>query len=168
MTDEKDLIYAAGFFDGEGCIRIKKSREHYNMEVTITNTYFPVINWFKDIFGGYVYIGTPEKTNFVRKPVAKWGLTGRKAMAFLILIMPYLKQKKYEAEIAWEFQRLKSHKIGGLYGNTLKQKGYYEHIRQTRDNNVIDNSFLTNNKNGTRNTPQFCGQGTPPTGGIGG
>ncbi len=86
MIDEKDLIYAAGFFDGEGNICIKNQtltnkRKYYRLEVPIANAYFPVINWFEDVFGEDTYIELHK--NPIHKPMARWEISSNQAIKFL-------------------------------------------------------------------------------------
>jgi hypothetical protein len=106
---EKDLIYAAGFFDGEGTVKIEKGDRRtkkpygFRLHIQVSNTHKGVIDWFKETFGaGYVYV-RGNKTDGGRD-YYDWGLYGHKAQRFLKLLYPYLKVKREDAEIGILFQ----------------------------------------------------------------
>lgn len=45
MKDAKD--YIAGIFDAEGCVRIRKVKNWYGVELTISNTNLEIIEFIK-------------------------------------------------------------------------------------------------------------------------
>ena len=103
LLSEKDLAYYAGFFDGEGSICIvKKTKGQYVLEVTVTNTYYWILESYALAFGGSV--GTHRTREFGRKPCWRWAAAANIAHRFLSLVLPYLEVKKYQAEIAIQFQ----------------------------------------------------------------
>jgi len=61
------LAYMAGFIDGEGCVRIKKSNQSgnsYYITLQVTNTDREPLQLIKEVFGGKVYFqekGTNKK-----------------------------------------------------------------------------------------------------------
>ena len=97
-----DLSYTAGFFDGEGCIRInKRFRKQYNAEysifVSIGQKEGSTLDWIKNNFNiGNVYLVKKDKS-FV------WALSNNNAYLFLKQIAPFLKYKKPQAELAIKF-----------------------------------------------------------------
>src|SRR3972149_6363917 len=107
----ENLIYMAGFFDGEGyiCIYRRKPSKmsntpaHY-LVVGINNTNYSILEWFNKS-----YIGTFRLLRASRKPSHKdqwaWLLWSGRAKVFLQDILPYLKIKKQEAITALEFQK---------------------------------------------------------------
>jgi hypothetical protein len=106
---EKDLIYAAGFFDGEGTVQLnrykrnKKGDACYRLCVSVSNTKKEVIDWFKETFGtGCVH--PIRKFKKGGNPGWRWLLYSRRASKFLQMIYPYLKVKKDDAEIGILFQ----------------------------------------------------------------
>ncbi len=55
QTITNDVAYIAGFFDGEGCVRIKRANQggnSYYITATITNSNKAILEYIKDIFGG--------------------------------------------------------------------------------------------------------------------
>lgn len=102
-------IYMAGFFDGEGCIRINKriKKEKYtehSVFITIGQKDGAIIDWVVENFGGGSYL-------IKRDGSYVWTATNKIAFNVLKRITPYLKYKKPQAEIALEFFE---NKIPGL------------------------------------------------------
>jgi hypothetical protein len=104
-----DLAYVAGLFDGEGCISIAKCKPRYSgcspyyrlvVAVAMANEYIP--RFLKFHFGGRVSKRNAPTERW--KDQWQWHLGSDGAVAFLKAILPYLKLKREEAELAIEFQ----------------------------------------------------------------
>jgi hypothetical protein len=97
------LNYIAGFFDGEGCIFIKAIKNKCipplkTIGVTITNNNPAVLKFIQKKFGG----------NIILKRNSAWQLYSHpKIEYFLRAVIPYLKIKKEQAEVALKFINLK-------------------------------------------------------------
>ena len=104
-----DLAYMAGLFDGEGCINIKKKGRYYslNCKLNMANEFLP--NLYKFSFGGSLSKVPQEPP--IQTQLA-WSITSRNATTFLEAILPYLKLKRNEAELAIKFQNGFSHQGG--------------------------------------------------------
>ncbi len=115
-----DLAYLAGILDGEGKISIVtnnsgkyrngKRRKRMQLLVFITNSNEWLINWVFFNFGGTIY--KPKKKQSFYKQIYVWQISSAKALGFLKLILPYLKIKKPQAELAIKFQEKKSNNFG--------------------------------------------------------
>jgi len=109
MMIDKDIIWSAGFFEGEGCVYIHKKKQktktYYSLLISISNTRRELIDFFKQKFGGYIYDCTEKRPN--RKKCYCFLLYGDRAAEFLELVFPYLKSKKKEATLGIELQKLK-------------------------------------------------------------
>lgn len=100
-----DIAYAAGIFDGEGCIRITKNpkrRYAYGLECSLemANEYIPRL--FKFHFGGSAH----SKTRIIKgQPYfyCRWAITTHLAATFLEVILPYLKLKYPQAQLGIKF-----------------------------------------------------------------
>ena len=132
------MSYYAGFFDGEGCIMIKKPSKacmNYILEVRITNTYRPILEEYASRFGGTVHNGT--RCSERHKEKWQWCISARKAYKFLLEITPFLCLKKPEAELAIEFQGKK--KAANQHTNKTtpemmnERKGYYWKMRELKN-----------------------------------
>jgi len=103
------LEYFAGFFDGEGNIAIdryfspRSKSPIYNLLVGVSNT-TTVPNLFRDRFGGSVRV--VSRNNIHHSPIYDWRISGRKALEFLNLVLPYLQVKNKEVDIAVKFMNL--------------------------------------------------------------
>ena len=94
--------YMAGFFDGEGCVTISRphSRSNYQLEVNIGNTNREVLEWIQRNYGGRLH--ALRKPTYY-KPYSVWQVSGEEAIHFLQLVLPFLKVKREEAELAIRF-----------------------------------------------------------------
>ncbi len=105
MYKDNELNYYAGFFDGEGCVMIKKPSKAclcYVLEVRITNTNHSILEEYVNKFGGTIQKGTRLQANHKEK--WQWCISSKKAFCFLQVIIPFLRLKRKEAELAIEFQ----------------------------------------------------------------
>ena len=102
LSSEK-LAYLAGFFDGEGCVRLTPPTKRRGpvLFVSIVNTNHPILEEFESYFGGSIQ---KASTMPWHKPKWHWVITTNKAVVFLRAIYPYLQLKKEEAEVAIVFQ----------------------------------------------------------------
>jgi hypothetical protein len=106
---DTQLSYAAGLFDGEGCIHIGKSMRKtgvtmYSLRCKITLTYKPVLEQFKSLFGGYLYKDQWHEKSNKHDKLWVWSCNCNTAKEFLIRVLPYLCVKKKEAELGVVFQ----------------------------------------------------------------
>jgi hypothetical protein len=120
MTD-LELSYLAGFFDGEGCIVLHKSRprkkEHnptYYAEACVASVDKQSVMLFKLHFGGNVYLRKAQTRT--TRPIWAWQISAKQSINFFEVILPYLRLKKEQATIAFMFQKKQSYgDRSGLY-----------------------------------------------------
>lgn len=107
-----DLAYCAGLFDGEGCISIVHRGERggrgrgYVLLVQLVNTNPWACQYFKFAFGGYVTFRKGARKNW--RDYWAWVAASNQALIFLEVVLPYLKLKRPEAEIAITFQKARA------------------------------------------------------------
>ena len=108
-----DLAYTGGLIDGEGYIGIRKvkskaARAGYclALKVHITNTNEWLIKWLHFQFGGSVY---HHRRNAPYKDDWQWCVQTAQALKFLGLIVPYVKIKRPQAELAIQFGKRRGH-----------------------------------------------------------
>ncbi len=120
-TITTEIAYIAGFFDGEGCVRIKKSNQggnSYHIIAHITNTDELVLGIVQNLFGGNTRVQEKGKN----KTVYNWYITSSEANDFLKTIEPFLNIKQEQAMLAIDFHA-KKEKL------TPKEKvAYYEEM----------------------------------------
>lgn len=107
MYNLEDVIYLAGFLDGEGCISIfrlktsKGANRAFGLLLQVTNTNESVMQWLHTTFGGSTYRTGPTRPRCAAQ--WKWHVCGETAEAVIKAVHPYLKIKKPEAIIALKF-----------------------------------------------------------------
>lgn len=101
----EDLAYAAGFFDGEGCVGLGKNKGRrsvcYTLVVHATNVEPAVIHGLAETFGGTVMIRRAGKN--YRRDLYIWQAVTLTAYQALRLMRPYLKVKHRQADIGIKF-----------------------------------------------------------------
>lgn len=104
-----DNSYAAGIFDGEGCVMISKRIEQrvlgeyrrYQVRTQLTSINPVVPYLFKEAYGGSVhYVDLKSAKNPNWRPQYDWIAVSRVASNFLRQILPHLLMKNEEAELA--------------------------------------------------------------------
>ena len=93
------IIWAAGFFDGEGGVTIR--RPFYELAVSVTNTCKPVIELFQQRYDGH--IGTTPSGGGGKLVCYQFVFSWEAAKQFLIEVMPYLLVRKAEAQLALDY-----------------------------------------------------------------
>lgn len=98
------VAYLAGLIDGEGTISLRrKTGDHFNIEVYITSTNKPMLEWVQRTFGGKIYTYDPK--DGIRQLQHKWHVHSKGAESILRLVQPFLTIKGEHCEIALEFRR---------------------------------------------------------------
>lgn len=95
--------YAAGFFDGEGCVNFStrgKSRTLF-VRVFLTNTDEAILSAFQATFGGR--LDKPRQLRKGWKPHRNLTLTMADAVSFLNIIRPHVLLKRGQIDLALEF-----------------------------------------------------------------
>lgn len=112
MTDHRlFLAWAAGFFDGEGCVMVEMSKEarckhgfRTSLHTTVTQTSLPCLQRFLEVFGGSISTTDTRTPNGRRWAVQhRWIARNEEALAFLDAIAPYVVVKKEQVEAALKY-----------------------------------------------------------------
>lgn len=135
--DLTDLVYTAGFFDGEGSVNItrivgKSKDPQYKLQISITNTDLPILDWLQERYGGKLYEQPNNRSNLTDYPrVCKslW-FTGKGGGAFLRLIEPYVKVKRPQLLNALDFQAVKDARPASRRGTPPDQRAQLERFYQ--------------------------------------
>lgn len=104
-----DKAYIAGFFDGEGSCGLYvargyktidgKFKYYHYMRTTIGNTDKEIPELCSQLFGGGLHEEQPTKG----LKVYRWYASGKCANDFLKTIVPFLRQKKFRAQLLLEY-----------------------------------------------------------------
>ena len=104
-----DAAWAAGFADGEACIRIHKqdpgtgANPIYSLEVTISQNCLETLQHFKDTLGIDSSIYVYPCRGKLRRPVFALTYRCTRARMLLEVLAPHLVRKKREALLGIEF-----------------------------------------------------------------
>ena len=103
-----ELAYIAGIVDGEGYIGISADHRKRNpgrpcwrLRVAVTNTSEWLVQYLKFSIGGGIITLKSDKRP---RPCYQWSVDRGRAAEFLKLILPYLRLKRPQAELAIKFQ----------------------------------------------------------------
>ena len=118
-VSDMDFARLAAYIDGEGSLQINQNvklvgrmkNKSQNLNVIISNTNVPFIEWLKSTFGGSVYFVKYEKCKHLgKKQVMRWQVNDRKAELILSRCLEYMIIKKPQAEVGLAFMKLKRQK----------------------------------------------------------
>jgi len=105
-VNKEQLAYAAGLFDGEGCVSINKvtakgyKKPGFQLRASISMTDERMMMQFQEWFYG----GCQYRTRPRAKDYWMWVVVARGARDFLTKVEPYLVIKKPQALVGIEFQ----------------------------------------------------------------
>jgi hypothetical protein len=98
----ESVIWAAGFFDGEGCVsivrQVKYGKAYHWLDISVYQNHSASLALLRELFGGSV---RPEQNAW------KWRACGPTAGAALREMLPYLRVKRGQAAVAVSFQARK-------------------------------------------------------------
>ena len=115
-----DLIYLAGFVDGEGCVSLAwrkvRGKNYITPNIQITNTNKEIIEWIASEIPGHIHERKEKRVN--RKDSWCYQISGNKALELIKDIYPYLKVKRQQADVVMGINRIK---VGrGLDGRLVR------------------------------------------------
>lgn len=118
--------YVAGLVDGDGSIIISKVHwgnagghtyglsPDYRVTVQVTSVYRPVLEELVADYGGSISNKPLTRGSFfTRRKHYNWSVAGRRAVAMLERIRPYLRIKEHQAWLALEFWAQRTASQGG-------------------------------------------------------
>lgn len=109
------IAYAAGLVDGEGTITLIKGNSKFRSPVvSMSSTTYELVDFMKSTFGGHISHHKTYKPH--HKPSYSWKIGYNRAIWFLELVLPFLKEpeKKRRALL-----------IISSYKNTTIRNGKY-------------------------------------------
>lgn len=124
MATEVELAWAAGLFDGEGCIQIAKQTAGKNVNHTLVLSLAMVDTATVAAFQTIVRCGTIRKyANGKARPLYTWRIWNTEAVKVLQKLYPHLVTKVAQAQVGINFQRMKNANKGKrLTVETLEER----------------------------------------------
>lgn len=124
-----ELAYLAGFFDGEGCIHVNKMklRTHtgysLTLEITQRRDNNEILHYVRSKFGGNFH---HKRATFTSNPYDRWSIHGNQAINMLVQLLPYLRLKKLQAEVAISYNNELSSSEKETIRNKLQEMKAYK------------------------------------------
>src|SRR5678809_298554 len=89
-TREQWICWAAGFFDGEGCVSISRdtSTRHYGLNLTVAQVDVVFFRVFQGLFGGR--INQRSSRTAKRRAISTWRFASQGARRVLEELLPFL------------------------------------------------------------------------------
>lgn len=116
MTDEQLIIWAAGFFDGEGCVNISVSsrvftrksgaryeQEYYGLHGIICQREKEPLEHLHRLFGGHLFPYEIHGNQYYR-----WHVWADGALNFFLAILPFSIAKRSRLLVGIEYQEFKN------------------------------------------------------------
>jgi len=103
VLEESVLAYTAGILDGEGYLGCWIEHNSYRERITVHMKYDKIPNWLLSHWKGYVCHRVDESFT--------WNLSGQKMRELLIVVLPYMVEKRRQAQILLEFGELKKQNV---------------------------------------------------------
>lgn len=134
MPEDIQLGYFAGFFDGEGCVRIDKGNKgSYTLRIELTNSCIEILKLFQNKYGGKIrehVINKSLKNN--HKKIYIWSIHSNNSLTFLKEIYPLTIVKFDQIKYAIEFQEWHNH-IGiiSIYHKQIAEQ-YYTKLKELK------------------------------------
>lgn len=115
VQGDTDAAYAAGLFDGEGCVEVYMQssgrrgkdgkRRSLRVCLSVSGVDTKPLYWLQEHYGGTVRVGrngiSPNK-----RPIGRWGVYGDESEMFAKAILPYVIVKREQLELWFEARRL--------------------------------------------------------------
>jgi len=105
MIDDNIFAYTAGYLDGDGCFSLGKfqseNRTRYRAQIIIISTDKKVLEFFKQTYGGLVTTQKKARENY--KEIYRYSTQGEKAHFICKGTIPFLIEKRKQAELFCEF-----------------------------------------------------------------
>ena len=101
-TQRDQRAWAAGFFDGEGCVGVYHNQGRYVLSVSVSQGRREPLEILLAMFGGSIQRDY-RPGGYNGKGTYSWRISGNKAAKALKAMLPFLVVKLAQAEVALEF-----------------------------------------------------------------
>lgn len=153
QTKEIKLAYAAGLFDGEGCVRIYKiaprnrRSTRYGILTMLTQKDGRPLDWLVGNFGGMIYLKNKHSENWIYE----WRIENAAAYEFCKSILPFTKVKTEQLRLAIRFQERLKYARKKTVDDQRRFTSLSEHELEEREMMYQEMSFLKKNWQKSKN-----------------
>lgn len=105
IITEVEIAYAAGFFDGEGCVQLYmrpsgRTKNCLRCALSAYGTDPAPLYWLQERWGGRIrWDDEPKRLATGRRPVGRWVIFSNEAEIFARDILPYLIVKRSQMDL---------------------------------------------------------------------
>lgn len=130
--DLADCIWAAGFFDGEGCVNMTRATKsgHVKAQAIISNCELSVLEWYRLHWGGAIYASRPGTQ---RQPAFQWQLSEARMTPFLEDVRPFLKIKTPQTDNCLAYLRLRAERRKHSHMSQAERQSYEPFLKAHRE-----------------------------------
>jgi hypothetical protein len=123
------VIWAAGFFDGEGSVGMSNLAKSGNRSLLLSvgQLVREPLDVLVDLYGGSIHLDTGQD-----KPIYRWRVGADKAANAIEEMLPYLRVKGEQAVIGIEFQRGKASRPRWYASDDERRAAARERTRDSR------------------------------------
>ncbi len=154
MTEKQEIIYMAGFMDGEGWIGFSKRYKYdytqrYTVEIQISQVNIRPLKVFQKHYGGsFTFIDKSKKReewlSYNVQDIYHWHIGDKAAEKCLRDLLPFLILKKKKAELALQFRETgRLSNIGNIkqVGNLARKRAEIRNQKIITERKVIYGKF---------------------------
>jgi hypothetical protein len=98
--EEHELIYLAGYFDGEGCVSITSHGSMPQLTVTVQTSDKAILELFAECFGGRIRTINYRADKPCKRQMYSWERYSSNGQIVLEALLPWLRGKKEQATLA--------------------------------------------------------------------
>lgn len=128
MINNTDFAYAAGYIDGDGCFHIRKQFIKNRLSpklmgnLVISSVNKDILDWFKQSFSGTVFKAKQKESLKIKrhKPLYYYSIRKRDGVPFVINILPFLVEKREEAQLFIDFSHCSDLKQADIFIQQIK------------------------------------------------
>lgn len=104
MYTHDELVWLAGFLDGDGCFT---AAEKSGVFIRVAHTHKPTLDFITKTFGGSLHEHNHGRPKHY-KQVWRWAICGDEAKDLAINLIPYLREKRPQAELLVDILALRT------------------------------------------------------------
>lgn len=113
---QSEIAYLAGYTDGEGCITIVNDR---TLVFGIETCYPKVVHRCYKLFGGH--FSRLDRGRKKHRPIFRWRTFSKTAYMVIQTLLPFLREKKRQAELCLKFYNTKDVNKRVAINNQIKE-----------------------------------------------
>ena len=115
-VSQNEIAYLAGYTDGEGCICVADGS---TIMVSVETCYPKIVHRYYQLFGGHFSRYDREEKN--SRPSFRWRAYAETAYLAIRTLLPFLREKKRQAELCLKYYNTKDLKKRTAIDNKIRE-----------------------------------------------